>query len=176
MEKTELKSIFSELMAAALELNMAKLSLKDQDLKIRTQCASALGYEDKEGKDDPKKIKSALMKKAIDLKLTGENKLEEDLDTMESYYKLMKSGDIKSSDIDKYGILADNVKNASTELAGIKKSAANELDSLEMAAMLIIIRDEIERQNSEAEDEPKYKLKNEKALYEKVEEMKNILK
>ena len=174
MEK-DYKEIFNELFAASMAVNMSKESLKEQDLKIRTVAAGALGYADKEGKNDPKKIKAGLMKKSIELELTNVNKLEEDLTLMETYHKLIKDGEISKQSVNKYGILMDEVKSANKELSEIKKSAANELDSLELLAMQHIIKEKIEEQNSQESSDKTYSIKNEKALYEKIEELKNIL-
>ena len=176
MEKTELKELFQELSSAALGVNMSKKSLTEQDLKIRSTAAHVLGYVDKEGKDDPKKVKSTLMKKAIELQLGGDNKLEEDLDTMLSYHKLMTNGEVSAQAVNKYGALSEALKDSTSEFNALKKSASNELDSLEMAAMLILIKEVIDRQNAEdSEGEKEYTIKNEKALYDKVEELKTIL-
>jgi len=175
MEKGDLKDLFKEISTAAMGVNLAKQSLSDHELKIRTTAASLFGYVDKEGKDDPKKVKAGLMKKAIELQLTGDNKLEEDLETMETYHKLMKSGEISTQAVNKYGTLADALKDASSELSSIKKSAGNELDALELAAIFILVKEQIDRMNSGEDGDKEYTVKNEKALYDKVEELKAIL-
>ena len=171
------KEIYKDLKRAAMAKNNTALSLKEQELTIKEKTAEILGeFDKKSGQPDPKKIKSGLLKKAIELHTEQKNKLSEDLDIMEEYYKLIKNKDIPSSEITLYTSIMDELKEASSEFNELKKKFQDEIDPTVLSIILEIIKEEIKAINdSESDSNPLYP-KGHIEFYKKMEEVKELIK
>ena len=144
----DLKTAYKQLSDAAKASKMCKDSLKEHETVIKTKAATELGFADKKNQPDPKKIKGALMKKAIILELEKKNSLEADLDTMETYHKLIKNKDIPSSDINLFGILTEEAKSASKDFNDVKKSLSTEIEEMDMLILLELVKEELRNEES----------------------------
>jgi hypothetical protein len=149
----------------AVESN--KEDKKENENSIRERLADLLELFNKENKPDVSKIKSGLLAKAIETHLTGVNKLEEDLATMESYLKLIKSKEVPKAKIDRYSILKDEGKANVKEVTDNINALYVTLDKEVVNAVVQIIADDIAKKK-EIEEEAKGKKKKDPSLMEKV--------
>lgn len=179
MKKENLQEKFNTLFEALLESENSKISLKESEQSLKKSAAKALDITDKNGEYDTKKIKTVLMKKAVELKETGTNKLEEDLELMLSYFNLIKNKSIPESAVKDYVIKSENLKEAKSNFASAKKTVSTELEPTELAALLILAKEAVDNQLSLEETEivsSDTVIEKEKELYQKIKEIKEILK
>lgn len=157
----------------AIESN--KEDKKEIEMSIRERLADLLELFNKENKPDVSKIKSGLLAKAIETHVTGDNKLEADLETMETYLKFIKNKEVPKAKIDRYGILKDEGKAAAKELTDNINKLYVTLDKEVVNAIVTIIADDIEKKK-EIESEGEGKKKKDPSLMEKINNIMSVIK
>ena len=168
----DLKHIYKELKGSAQGIKMKTESLKSQEEDLRSTVADILGFFDKKKNiPDFKKVKSGLFVKAIEYTDTDKNKLEEDLDIMLSYAKLIKNGEVPSADINLYKVLKEELKTSKSELKELKKKFESDIDTIDLYAIEMIIAEEL----SDKESSGGSKMTQDQLL-EKVKEIRKIVK
>jgi len=172
----DIKQIYNNLKSQLESISFKTESVKDQENKIRESFTDIYGYvKPKTGEPDISKIKSGIMKKAIEFVKTGKNKLEEDLDLMLDYASKIKNGDISKQDIDLLMVLEEELKEDKKDFNEAKKNFSSELDPIEFQALLLVIQEDIQSQKESSGDKP-IKMKSNEELLEKVKQIKQIVK
>jgi hypothetical protein len=175
--KDQITESYQILKPLALAIDMNNKDKKENELSIRERIADLLELYNKENKPDVSKVKSGLLAKAIETHLTGKNKLQEDLDTMEQYLKLIKSKEVPKAKIDRYGILKEEGKANKKEYGDVTATQYVVLDKEIVDAIVSVITDEINEKN-EVEDEAAgiQKKKKDPSLMEKIFKMTTVIK
>lgn len=159
----DLKTAYNQLKIMINEGSLLKEHMKEVDTGICEKIADKLEIFDKQGKANPKKVKSGLVKKAIDLKLKQENKLEVDLDLMEKYFLLMKNGDVKDGDIKRYSAAEEELKEHGKAFNLKKKEIQQGMEPLDFQALMVVIKDEMSGKSQDRD------------FFDKIEEIKEKL-
>jgi hypothetical protein len=175
--KDQITESYQILKPLALAIDMNNKDKKENELSIRERIADLLELYNKENKPDVSKVKSGLLAKAIETHLTGKNKLQEDLDTMEQYLKLIKSKEVPKAKIDRYSILKEEGKANKKEYGDVTATQYVVLDKEIVDAIVSVITDEINEKN-EVEDEAAgvQKKKKDPSLMEKIFKMTTVIK
>ena len=172
MTDKELKQKYTEVKNLMKSKETHKATVKLAETTLKVKMAEHYGFEDKEGKPAPAKIKSGLLKKAIVKNSTGENPLSADLDTMEDYAKVLKSSEIPDSSVKELVIAEESLKVVSSEIGVLKKELLEdgELSPFDYDVIVKIAQEELAKElkgedlNSEgllqAIKETKQKIKN----------------
>jgi Glu-tRNA(Gln) amidotransferase subunit E-like FAD-binding protein len=160
-----------------VEINMLSEDKKLVETEMREKIAEIEELVDAKGKPNIAKVKAGLLTKAIDTYRTRENKLKNDLDTMENYLRYLKEKKIPKAKLDRYILLADEEKEAKAELSDNEKKLKDSLDPEIITAIKEIVTEEIKAEKEgEDNDKPNKDFSFMAKFYNVVGELKKIIK
>jgi len=166
---SDIKKVYNAIKGHLQGIEIQKESVKKKKDFLREKLAEIYDLRDKEDKPDLKKVKSNLLKKAIEFTRVGKNTLENDLDTMLIYAKSIKEKKVSEADINLLLILEEELKESKKEFNSYKKEILNEIDIIDFQALNMIITEELSKKgNSE--------YKNNEELLEKMKQIKEIIR
>ncbi len=180
--KEELLAAYRKIYEKSKEAALLSVDKKSVIDSMKEKVAQKENLEDKNGKPDIKKVKSALLGKSLEVYLTGKNTLEEDLQTMETYLTYIKNKDIPKSQVDRFNILSKELKETNTELTGIVKELKSTIDEKILNGIKAVVKSELELEMSkgvESENDEKKGAKEAAVLekfYSMVGKLKKIIK
>lgn len=128
LDPVELKQAYEKF----LEYENKKLIIKegiDSNIEsMKKRLADLMGLVNKKNEIDPKKVKGAVLKKAIVTYLDKINKIEIELELMEQYLSHLNNGDVPKTQTSSYATLIDKQKENNAEYKSQKKDAAYQMD------------------------------------------------
>lgn len=182
ISKEDLLAAYRKIYEKSKEVALLTIDKKGVIDSMKEKVAQKENLEDKNGKPDIKKVKSALLGKSLEVFLTGKNTLEEDLNTMETYLTYIKNKDIPKSQVDRFNIITKDLKDTNSELTGIVKDLKSTVEPQILNAIKAIVKSELEnelKQGSDSGDEEKKGSKEAAVLekfYSMVGKLKKIIK
>ena len=180
--KEELLAAYRKIYEKSKEAALLSVDKKSVIDSMKEKVAQKENLEDKNGKPDIKKVKSALLGKSLEVFLTGKNTLEEDLQTMETYLTYIKNKEIPKSQVDRFNILSKELKETNAELTGIVKELKSTMDEKILNGIKAVVKSELELEMSkgvESENDDKKGAKEAAVLekfYSMVGKLKKIIK
>ncbi len=180
--KEELLAAYRKIYEKSKEAALLSVDKKSVIDSMKEKVAQKENLEDKNGKPDIKKVKSALLGKSLEVYLTGKNTLEEDLQTMETYLTYIKNKEIPKSQVDRFNILSKELKETNAELTGIVKELKSTMDEKILNGIKAVVKSELELEMSkgvESENDEKKGAKEAAVLekfYSMVGKLKKIIK
>lgn len=180
--KEELLAAYRKIYEKSKEAALLSVDKKSVIDSMKEKVAQKENLEDKNGKPDIKKVKSALLGKSLEVYLTGKNTLEEDLQTMETYLTYIKNKEIPKSQVDRFNILSKELKETNAELTGIVKELKSTIDEKILNGIKALVKSELELEMSkgvESENDEKKGAKEAAVLekfYSMVGKLKKIIK
>lgn len=128
LDKNTLVQMYNNFVGYEKNILTIKENQKNIIGSIKRRIADLENLVNKKNEIDPKKVKAGLLKKALSTYLEKINKIEQDLEIMESYLVHFKNKEVPSEQSIKYGETIKNLKEKNSEYKLSKKKALNEVD------------------------------------------------
>lgn len=152
VSKEQLKKAYDALKGSKEATMIADMDRKSSEQRLKEEFASAKQYFKKDGTTlDLAKVKMGTLKKAIEVKETGDNKLEQELELQEEYLTDMKNGTIPKGIVDSYVGKLRLVKEQKDNEKDVKENLKTTIDSDIVEALAILAGGEIEQEKERLE-------------------------
>lgn len=177
VSKTDLSKAYEALKSAKEATMIVKMDKKTAEGKLKEEVASAKGFYKKDGTTlDLAKVKMGTLKKAIEVKETGVNKLEEELAIQEEYLADIKNGNITKGFVDSYISKIRLEKETKETEKDVKENLKTTIDSDIVEAIAILVDGDIAQEQERLEDDEGKSKKTKKDNSEIVKLAKEIKK
>lgn len=144
VSKEQLNKALTALKGALESTMIATMDKKSSEKRLKEEFASAKQYFKKDGVTlDLSKIKMGTLNKAIEVKETGINKLEEELSLQEEYLTDMKNGTITKGFVDTYVNKIKLVKEQKENTKDIKENLKTTIDADIVEALFLVASEDV---------------------------------
>jgi len=178
--KEEILKSYNIIKDCRLEALNIKEVKKDTENGIKESIAIKEDLKDKKGNLKLSSVKGNLLVKAIEVFSTNNNKLEEDLNTVETYVAYIENKTIEKAKVDRYLSLLDQEKEIASNNLSLAKNIKREIGEELYNAILNIVNEDIEKEKEDSLEEDTKKDKKSidimKKFYEVVIKVKTLIK